>query len=37
MRGEILEFERRRRWSDKEKLGFVMSVGVFEATVTQVA
>lgn len=37
MRGEILGFERRRRWSDEEKLGVVMSVGVDEATVTQVA
>ncbi|OSP53760.1 hypothetical protein BV911_16250 [Pseudoruegeria sp. SK021] len=37
MRGEILGFERRRRWSDEEKQGIVMSVGVDEATVTQVA
>ena len=37
MRGEILGFERRRRWSDEEKLGIVMSVGTDEATVTQVA
>ena len=37
MRGEILGFERRRRWSDEEKLGIVMSVGVDDATVTQVA
>lgn len=37
MRGEILGFERRRRWSDEEKLGVVMSVGVDDATVTQVA
>jgi transposase len=37
MRGEILGFERRRRWSDEEKLGIVMAVGVDEATVTQVA
>lgn len=37
MRGEILGFERRRRWSDAEKLGIVRSVGVDEATVTQVA
>ena len=37
MRGEILAFERRRRWSDEEKLGIVMAVGVDDATVTQVA
>jgi transposase len=37
MRGEILGFERRRRWSDEEKLGIVMSVGTNETTVTQVA
>lgn len=37
MRGEILGFERRRRWSDEEKLGIVMSVGTDAATVTQVA
>ncbi len=37
MRGEILGFDCRRRWSDEEKLGVVMSVGVDEATVTQVA
>ena len=37
MRGEILGFERRRRWSDEEKLGIVMAVGTDEATVTQVA
>ena len=36
MRGEILGFERRRRWSDEEKLGIVMSVGTDEATVSQV-
>ena len=36
MRGEILGFERRRRWSDEEKLKIVMSVGT-DATVTQVA
>jgi hypothetical protein len=35
MRGEILGFERRRRWSDAEKLGIVRSVGVDEASVTQ--
>jgi len=37
MRGEILGFERRRRWSDEEKFGIVMSVGTDGATVTQVA
>ena len=37
MRGEILGFERRRHWSDEEKLGIVTSVGVDGATVTQVA
>lgn len=37
MRGEILGFERRRRWSDEEKLKIVMSVDTDEATVTQVA
>ena len=37
MRGEILGLERRRRWSDEEKLGIVLSVGVEGATVTQVA
>lgn len=37
MRGEVLGVERRRRWSDDEKLGIIMSVGVDGATVTQVA
>ena len=37
MRGEILGFERRRLWSDEEKLGIVMSVGPNKTTVTQVA
>jgi transposase len=37
MRGEILGFERRRRWSDEEKLKIVMSLGTNETTVTQVA
>ena len=37
MRGEILGLERRRRWRDEEKLGIVMSVGIDNATVTQVA
>ena len=35
MRGDILGLERRRRWSDEEKLGIVLSVGVAGATVTQ--
>lgn len=37
MRGEILGVERRRRWSDEEKLAIVASVGVYGATVTRVA
>ncbi|MDO6588221.1 transposase [Salipiger sp. 1_MG-2023] len=37
MRGEVLGIERRRRWSDEEKLGIISSVGVGGATVTQVA
>ena len=37
MRGDILGLERRRRWSDEEKLGIVLTVGVEGATVTQVA
>jgi len=37
MRGEILGLERRRRWSDDEKLSIVLSVGTDGATVTQVA
>lgn len=37
MRGEVLGFERRRRWSDEEKLSIVSSVGIDGATVTQVA
>ena len=37
MRDEILGFERRRRWSDEEKLKIVMSAGTNETTVTQVA
>ena len=36
MRGEILGVERRRRWSDEEKLSIVLSVGVNGATVSQV-
>jgi len=37
MRGDILGLERRRRWSDADKLEIVLSVGVGGATVTQVA
>lgn len=37
MRGEVLGIERRRRWSDGEKLAIVSSVGIDRATVTQVA
>ncbi len=37
MRGEILGMERRRFWHDDDKLEIVMSVGVGEASVTQVA
>ena len=37
MRGEVLGFERRRRWSDEDKLGIVGSVGVDGATVTEEA
>lgn len=37
MRGEILGLERRRRWSDEEKLAIVSSIGVGGSTVTQVA
>jgi transposase len=37
MRGEVLGVERRRRWSDEEKLSIVASVGVDGASVTQVA
>lgn len=37
MRGELLGVERRRRWSDEEKLEIVSSVGVDGATITQVA
>lgn len=37
MRGEILGVERRRRWSDQEKLAILQSVGVCGASVTQVA
>jgi transposase len=37
MRGDVLGVERRRRWSDEEKLEIVQSVGVGGATLTQVA
>ena len=37
MRGEILGPERRRLWSDEDKLRIVTSVGIGGATVTQVA
>lgn len=37
MRGEILGLERRRFWSDEDKLEIVTSVGIGGATVTQVA
>jgi transposase len=37
MRGEVLGVERRRRWSDDDKLAVVSSVGIDGATVTQVA
>lgn len=37
MRGEILGLERRRFWSDEDKLEIVTSVGICGATVTQVA
>ncbi|WP_172328000.1 transposase [Mangrovicoccus sp. HB161399] len=37
MRGEILGAERRRRWSDDEKLAIVSEVGVNGATLTKVA
>ena len=37
MLGEVLGVERRRRWSDDEKLEIVLEVGVGGASVTQVA
>jgi len=37
MRSEILSVERRRRWSDNDKLAIVSSVGIDGATVTHVA
>jgi transposase len=37
MRGEVLGVERRRRWSDDDKISIVSSVGIDGSTVTQVA
>ncbi len=37
MRGEVLGVERRRRWSDEDKLSILSSIGIDGATVTQVA
>ena len=37
MRGEILGVERRRRWSDDQKLSILAAVGVNGATITDVA
>ena len=37
MKGEILGVERRRRWSEGEKLAILAAVGVNGATVTEVA
>jgi transposase len=37
MRGEVLGLERRRRWSDEEKLSILSMIGVGGMTVTQVA
>jgi transposase len=37
MWGEVLGVERRRRWSDGDKLSLLSSVGIDGATVTQVA
>ncbi len=37
MRGEVLGFERRRRWNDDDKLAIVSSVGIDGATVSHVA
>ncbi|WP_430522463.1 transposase [Marinovum algicola] len=34
---EVLGVERRRRWSEEEKLEILLEVGVGGATVTQVA
>ena len=35
MRGEVLGVERRRRWSDDDKISIVSSVGIDGSTVTQ--
>ncbi|ATQ58242.1 transposase [Paracoccus yeei] len=37
MVGEVLGVERRRRWSDDEKLEIVLAAGADGATLTQVA
>ena len=37
MRGDMLGVERRRRWSDEDKLSVVLAVGVDGVAVTQVA
>lgn len=37
MLGEVLGVERRRRWSDDEKLEILLEVGVYGASVTQFA
>jgi transposase len=37
MLGEVLGVERRRRWSEEEKLEILLEVGAGGATVTQVA
>lgn len=37
MRGDVLGLERRRRWSDDDKVRIVASVGVDGVTVTQLA
>ena len=37
MRGDVLGLERRRRWSDKDKVRIVASVGVGGVTVSQLA
>jgi hypothetical protein len=37
MRGEVLGVERRRRWSDEDKLSIVSFVGIDGVTVTQAA
>jgi len=37
MRQEVLGVERRRRWTDEEKLAVVSEVGVNGATVADVA